>query len=133
MPSVRLAFRTGGAVSSVRSCHAFRLRSVLGEEGRVQPTGDLTSVIVTGAAGHLGRLVAEQLLERLARLSRWRERPKPDRNADIVTGRGLAYVKYELVRTYVGAVAEVAVERGQGRVGGREAVAVELADRRQRG
>jgi NAD(P)H dehydrogenase (quinone) len=39
---------------------------VLGEEGRVQPTGDLTSVIVTGAAGHLGRLVAEQLLERLA-------------------------------------------------------------------
>jgi NAD(P)H dehydrogenase (quinone) len=28
--------------------------------------GDLTRVIVTGAAGHLGRLVAEQLLERLA-------------------------------------------------------------------
>ena len=56
----------------------------------------------------------KELLERLARLSRWRERPKPDRNADIVTGRGLAYVKYELVRTYVGAVAEVAVNRKTG-------------------
>jgi NAD(P)H dehydrogenase (quinone) len=39
---------------------------VLGEAERVQPRGVLTSVIVTGAAGHLGRLVAEQLLERLA-------------------------------------------------------------------
>jgi len=56
----------------------------------------------------------KELLERLARLSKWRERPKPDRNADIVTGHGLAYVKYELVRTYVGAVAEVAVNRKTG-------------------
>jgi nicotinate dehydrogenase subunit B len=56
----------------------------------------------------------KDLLERLARFSRWRERPKPDRNADIVTGRGLAYVKYELVRTYVGAVAEVTVNRKTG-------------------
>jgi NAD(P)H dehydrogenase (quinone) len=31
----------------------------------VQSSGDFMSVIVTGAAGHLGRLVAEQLLERL--------------------------------------------------------------------
>jgi CO/xanthine dehydrogenase Mo-binding subunit len=33
-----------------------------------------------------------------------------------VTGRGLAYVKYELVRTYVGAVAEVQVDRTTGDV-----------------
>ena len=56
----------------------------------------------------------KELLERLARLSKWRERPKPDRNADIVTGRGLAYVNYELVRTYVGAVAEVELNRKTG-------------------
>jgi CO/xanthine dehydrogenase Mo-binding subunit len=55
-----------------------------------------------------------ELLERLAALSKWRERPKPDRNADIATGRGLAYVKYELVRTYVGVVAEVEVNRKTG-------------------
>jgi CO/xanthine dehydrogenase Mo-binding subunit len=56
----------------------------------------------------------KELLERLARLSKWRERRKPDRSADIVTGRGLAYVKYELVRTYVGVVAEVEVNRRTG-------------------
>jgi CO/xanthine dehydrogenase Mo-binding subunit len=58
----------------------------------------------------------KELLERLATLSKWRERPKPDRNADIVTGRGLAYVKYELVRTYVGVVVEVEVNRKTGAV-----------------
>jgi nicotinate dehydrogenase subunit B len=56
----------------------------------------------------------KELLERLAELSKWRERPRPDRNADTVTGRGLAYVKYELVRTYVGVVAEVEVNRKTG-------------------
>jgi CO/xanthine dehydrogenase Mo-binding subunit len=56
----------------------------------------------------------KELLERLARVSKWRERPKPDRSAEIVTGRGLAYVKYELVRTYVGVVAEVEINRKTG-------------------
>ena len=56
----------------------------------------------------------QELLERLAALSKWRERPKPDRNADVVTGRGIAYVKYELVRTYVGVVAEVEINRKTG-------------------
>ena len=56
----------------------------------------------------------EEVLERVARLSNWRERPQPDRNAEIVTGRGLAYVNYELVRTYVGVVAEVEVNRKTG-------------------
>jgi nicotinate dehydrogenase subunit B len=63
---------------------------------------------------HLDDARGKELLERLARLSKWRERPKPDRNADVVTGRGLAYVKYELVRTYVGVVAEVEVNRKTG-------------------
>jgi CO/xanthine dehydrogenase Mo-binding subunit len=56
------------------------------------------------------------LLERLASLSQWRDRPKPDRSAEVVTGRGLAYVKYELVRTYVGAVAQVEVNRKTGEI-----------------
>ena len=63
---------------------------------------------------HLDDPRGKELLERLARLSKWRERPKPDRSAEIVTGRGLAYVKYELVRTYVGVVAEVEVNRKTG-------------------
>ncbi|WP_050420563.1 xanthine dehydrogenase family protein molybdopterin-binding subunit [Bradyrhizobium tropiciagri] len=56
----------------------------------------------------------KELLERLADSSKWRDRPKPDPKADIVTGHGLAYVKYELVRTYVGAVAEIEVNRKTG-------------------
>ncbi|WP_024507933.1 molybdopterin cofactor-binding domain-containing protein [Bradyrhizobium sp. ARR65] len=56
----------------------------------------------------------KELLERLARLSNWRKRPMPDRNSDVSIGRGLAYVKYELVRTYVGVVAEVEVNRKTG-------------------
>ena len=58
----------------------------------------------------------EELLERLAALSNWRQRPKPDRSGEIVTGRGLAYIKYELVRTYVGVVAEVQVNTQTGEV-----------------
>jgi CO/xanthine dehydrogenase Mo-binding subunit len=58
----------------------------------------------------------EELLERLAKLSNWRQRPKPDRSGEIVTGHGLAYIKYELVRTYVGVVAEVQVNTQSGEV-----------------
>jgi CO/xanthine dehydrogenase Mo-binding subunit len=58
----------------------------------------------------------EELLERLAALSNWLQRPKPDRSGEIVTGRGLAYIKYELVRTYVGVVAEVQVNTQSGEV-----------------
>jgi nicotinate dehydrogenase subunit B len=57
-----------------------------------------------------------ELLERLADVSKWRDRPKPDRSAEVATGRGLAYVKYELVRTYVGAVADVQVNRKTGEI-----------------
>jgi nicotinate dehydrogenase subunit B len=57
-----------------------------------------------------------ELLERLAALSNWRQRPKPDRSGEIVTGHGLAYIKYELVRTYVGVVAEVQVNTQTGEV-----------------
>src|SRR5271167_3517778 len=65
---------------------------------------------------HLDDPRGEALLRRLADLSGWRDRPKPDRRAEIITGRGVAYVKYELVRTYVGAVAEVRVNRTTGEI-----------------
>jgi nicotinate dehydrogenase subunit B len=58
----------------------------------------------------------KEVLERLAALSGWRQRPKPDRHADKSVGRGLAYVKYELVRTYVGMVCEAEVNRKTGEI-----------------
>lgn len=59
---------------------------------------------------------AKELLEHLATLSGWRQRPKANRDAATSVGRGLAYVKYELVRTYVGMVCEVEVNRKTGDV-----------------
>ncbi len=58
-----------------------------------------------------------ELLERLAKLANWQ--PSSGRQStrgDIVTGRGLSYVKYELVRTYVGVVADVTVNRKTGSI-----------------
>jgi nicotinate dehydrogenase subunit B len=59
---------------------------------------------------------AKELLERLAVLSAWRTRPKPDWHASKSTGWGLAYTKYELVRTYVGVVCEAEVNRKSGEI-----------------
>jgi CO/xanthine dehydrogenase Mo-binding subunit len=53
------------------------------------------------------------LLERLATLSGWRSRSKSTQGEKHI-GRGLAYTKYELVRTYVGVVCEVEVDRDSG-------------------
>jgi nicotinate dehydrogenase subunit B len=57
-----------------------------------------------------------EVLERLAALSNWRQRPKSERQGEIAIGRGLAFVKYELVRTYVGVVAEVQVNTKSGEI-----------------
>jgi nicotinate dehydrogenase subunit B len=58
------------------------------------------------------------ILDHLAKLSNWQKRPSPQKNisGNIVKGRGVSYVKYELVRTYVGVVAEVEVDRTVGNV-----------------
>lgn len=58
------------------------------------------------------------ILDRLEKFSKWDKRPSPrkDVSGNIVKGRGVSYVKYELVRTYVGAVAEVEVDRVSGDV-----------------
>jgi nicotinate dehydrogenase subunit B len=67
--------------------------------------------------GHLKDPRGIELLHRLAELADWRRpTPRRDGGGNIATGRGLSYVKYELVRTYVGAVAEVEVNRQTGEI-----------------
>jgi CO/xanthine dehydrogenase Mo-binding subunit len=58
----------------------------------------------------------EAVLNRVAEMSGWRNRPKADPHTATATGYGLAYLKYELTRTYVAAVAEVEVDRASGAV-----------------
>jgi len=59
-----------------------------------------------------------ELLQRLAQLANWQKRPSPQKltNGNVAKGRGMSYVKYELVRTYVGVVAEVEVDRSTGEI-----------------
>ena len=58
-----------------------------------------------------------ELLERLRKLANWQPKTQLARPAgDVVAGRGMAYIKYELVRTYVGAVADVEVDKRSGKV-----------------
>lgn len=59
-----------------------------------------------------------ELLERLVKLSNWEARPAAQmkQTGNILKGRGMSYVKYELVRTYVGAVADVEIDRTTGKV-----------------
>jgi nicotinate dehydrogenase subunit B len=60
---------------------------------------------------------AVELLQRLAKLSDWQPRPSPQSQpGDVLRGRGLAYVHYDLARAHVGAVAEVEVTRSTGAI-----------------
>ncbi|GIL38548.1 xanthine dehydrogenase family protein molybdopterin-binding subunit [Roseiterribacter gracilis] len=60
----------------------------------------------------------KELLQRLGTFAKWQKRtgPRATASGDKVTGRGLAYVFYELNRTYVGAVADVEVDRKSGAI-----------------
>ncbi len=59
-----------------------------------------------------------ETLNRVAALAKWQKRPSPQRDAtgNVLRGRGVSYVKYELVRTYVAVVAEVEVDRTAGTI-----------------
>ena len=59
-----------------------------------------------------------ETLNRVAALAKWEKRPSPQRNVsgNVVKGRGVSYVKYELSRTYVAVVAEVEVDRAAGTI-----------------
>jgi len=58
-----------------------------------------------------------ELLKRLAEVAAWQPRKSPSGGpGEVAKGRGLAYIKYELVRTYVGVVADVEVNRKTGKI-----------------
>jgi len=59
-----------------------------------------------------------EILNRVAALAQWEKRPSPrgGQSGDVVTGRGVSYCKYELVRTYIAVVAEVEVKRSTGEI-----------------
>jgi CO/xanthine dehydrogenase Mo-binding subunit len=58
-----------------------------------------------------------ELLERLRKLAGWTPRTKPTGGSgELAKGRGVSYTKYELVRTYVGVVADVEVNRRTGQI-----------------
>ena len=59
-----------------------------------------------------------ETLNRVAALAKWDKRPSPQQNVsgNVVKGRGVSYVKYELTRTYVAVVAEVEVDRAAGTI-----------------
>jgi CO/xanthine dehydrogenase Mo-binding subunit len=66
---------------------------------------------------HLDDPRGVELLARLARLASWEPRgSRPRETGTVVRGRGLSYTKYELVRTYVGIVADVTVDRASGAI-----------------
>jgi nicotinate dehydrogenase subunit B len=59
-----------------------------------------------------------EVLNRVASSAKWDKRPSPKggQSGDVVSGRGVSYCKYELVRTYVATVAEVEVKRSTGEI-----------------
>jgi len=58
-----------------------------------------------------------ELLDRLRKLAKWVPRGSRPRDAGaLARGRGMSYTKYELVRTYVGIVADVTVDRTTGKI-----------------
>jgi nicotinate dehydrogenase subunit B len=61
-----------------------------------------------------------EVLKRVAALAKWQKRDKSAlqtaSSGGVVSGRGLTYVKYELVRTYVACVADVEVDRATGMI-----------------
>lgn len=66
---------------------------------------------------HLDDPRGVDLLKRLEHLAEWEARgTRPRETSEIVHGRGLCYTKYELVRTYVGVVADVSVHRTTGAI-----------------
>ncbi|RZL87409.1 MAG: xanthine dehydrogenase family protein molybdopterin-binding subunit [Variovorax sp.] len=66
---------------------------------------------------HLSDSRGLELMERLRKVANWQPRGTRARDTGSVAhGRGVTYVKYELVRTYVGVVADVEVHRPTGMI-----------------
>ena len=68
---------------------------------------------------HLNDPRATEVLRRLAILAKWEKLPSPRKNrqnGNVMTGRGVSYMKESPTPTYVGAVAEVEVDRRSGEI-----------------
>jgi len=66
---------------------------------------------------HMNDTRGATVLKAAARKAKWETRPSPRKaGGGVARGRGVSYVKYENVRTYVAAVAEVEVERSSGAI-----------------
>ena len=66
---------------------------------------------------HLSDPRGRELMERLRSFARWEPRASRPRDpGELARGRGISYAKYELVRTYVGVVADVEVHRPTGAI-----------------
>jgi nicotinate dehydrogenase subunit B len=66
---------------------------------------------------HLSDKRGRELLERLRKFANWEARgSRPRDSGTSAHGRGVSYAKYELVRTYVGVVADVTVDRTTGQI-----------------
>jgi CO/xanthine dehydrogenase Mo-binding subunit len=59
-----------------------------------------------------------EVLQRMITLAKWEKHASPRKNVsgNIVKGRGMSYVKYELNRTYVATVCDVEVNRTTGEI-----------------
>jgi CO/xanthine dehydrogenase Mo-binding subunit len=66
---------------------------------------------------HISDPRGAELLRRLGKVAKWEAHKAGDRGrgGDVLRGRGLCYVHYELSRTYVGIVADVEVDRRTGK------------------
>jgi len=66
---------------------------------------------------HINDSRGAELLRRLGKVAKWETHKVGNRGrgGDILRGRGLCYVHYELSRTYVGIVADVEVDRKSGK------------------
>jgi CO/xanthine dehydrogenase Mo-binding subunit len=75
---------------------------------------------------HIGDSRGAELLQRLGQLAKWEAHKVGDRGhgGDVLRGRGLSYVHYELSRTYVGIVVDVEIDRKSGKTSVKRAAVV---------
>ena len=75
---------------------------------------------------HISDSRGAELLRRLGQLAKWEAHKVGDRGhgGDVLRGRGLSYVHYELSRTYVGIVVDVEIDRKSGKTSVKRAAVV---------
>jgi nicotinate dehydrogenase subunit B len=95
-----------------------RMQNTFGNESFIDEIADAAKVDPFEIRKHnLTDQRGLELLERLRQFAKWEPRGSRTRDSgSLARGRGVSYVKYELVRTYVGAVADVTVDRTTGQI-----------------